>query len=80
VWLQVASDESEEAIVYLRFLDPDGQLVLERRLSVAGGESAINDVAAYGLEGVYTLELVSSHRIEAVLRQPFDLGPKRSSR
>jgi PKD repeat protein len=80
VWLQVAADEAEEAIVYLRFLDPDGQLVLERRLSVAGGESAINDVAAYGLEGVYTLELVSSHRIEAVLRQPFDLGPKRSSR
>jgi hypothetical protein len=53
-------------------------LVLERRLSVAGGESAVNDVAAYGLDGLYTLELVSSHRIEAVLRQPVDLGSRRS--
>jgi hypothetical protein len=78
VWLQIASEEAEEAIVYLRFLDSDGQLVLERRLSVGGGESAINDVAAYGLDGVYTLELVSSRRIEAILRQPFDLGSKRS--
>ena len=79
VWLQIASEQAEESVVYLRFLDPDGQLVLERRLSVVGGESAINDVAAYGLDGLYTLELVSSHRIEAILRQPFDLGPKRSS-
>jgi uncharacterized repeat protein (TIGR01451 family) len=68
VWLQIASEGAEEAIVYLRFLDSDGRLVLERRLSVVGGESAINDVAAYGLDGLYTLELVSSQRIEAILR------------
>jgi uncharacterized repeat protein (TIGR01451 family) len=82
VWLQISAvdaEEAVEAIVYLRLLDSDGQLVLERRLSVAGGESAINDVAAYGLDGLYTLELVSSHRIQATLRQPFDLGPKRSN-
>jgi hypothetical protein len=78
VWLEIASDEKEEAIVYLRFLDSDGRLVMERRLSVAGGESAVNDVAAYGLDGLYTLELVSSRRIEATLRQPLDLGSKRS--
>jgi uncharacterized repeat protein (TIGR01451 family) len=78
VWLQIASEGAEEAIVYLRFLDSDGRLVLERRLSVVGGESAINDVAAYGLDGLYTLELVSSQRIEAILRQPFDLRGKRS--
>ncbi|MEP6471283.1 MAG: PKD domain-containing protein, partial [Acidobacteriota bacterium] len=78
VWLQVASPETEEVVVYLRFLGPDGRPVLERRLAVAGGEVAVNDVAAYGLDGVFTLELVSSHSIEATLRQPFDLGPKRS--
>jgi hypothetical protein len=78
IWLEVKAESSEESVVYLRFLDSDGQLVLERRLSVGGGESAINDVAAYGLDGVYTLELVSSRRIEAILRQPFDLGSKRS--
>jgi uncharacterized repeat protein (TIGR01451 family) len=79
VWLQIASEAAEESVVYLRFLLSDGRLVLERRLSIAGDESAINDVAAYGLDGVYTLELVSSRRIEAILRQPFDLGSKRSN-
>ena len=78
VWLQVESPEAEDTVVYLRFLGSDGRLVLERRLAVGAGEVGVNDVAAYGLEGVFTLELVSSHRIEATLRQPFDLGPKRS--
>jgi PKD domain-containing protein len=80
VWLRIESLEAGETVVYLRFLNPDGQSVLERRLSVAGGEGAVNDVAAFGLEGIYTLELVSSRRIEAILRQPFDVGPKRQSR
>ncbi len=59
VWLQIAPEQPEETVVYLRFLDPDGRLVLERRLSIAG-EGTVNDVSAFGLEGVYTLELVSS--------------------
>ncbi|MEO8349609.1 MAG: choice-of-anchor L domain-containing protein [Acidobacteriota bacterium] len=82
VWLHVAAEpleEDEEAtVVYLRFLDSDGALVLERRLSIAGGEIAVNDVTAYGLDGHYTLELVSSRRIEATLRRPLDFGIKRS--
>ena len=81
VWLHLAAlplEEHEEAVVYLRFLDSDGALVLERRLSVAGGGIAINDVAAYGLDGQYTLEVVSSRRIEATLRRPLDFGIKRS--
>ena len=77
VWLQIAPEQPEETVVYLRFLDPGGRLVLERRLSIAG-EGTVNDVSAFGLEGVYTLELVSGRRIEATLRQPFDLEGKRS--
>ena len=77
VWLQIAPEQPEETVVYLRFLDPGGLLVLERRLSIAG-EGTVNDVSAFGLEGVYTLELVSGRRIEATLRQPFDLEGKRS--
>ena len=73
---EIAADDSAESVVYLRFLDAEGRVVGERRLSFAG--AAVNDVAAYGLRGVYTLEIVSSHRIEATLRQPFDLVPKRS--
>jgi uncharacterized repeat protein (TIGR01451 family) len=78
VWLHLGAETEAEAIVYLRFLDSDGRLVLERRLSIAGGEVAVNDVAAYGLDGRYTLELVSSRRIDATLRRPVDLGIKRS--
>jgi hypothetical protein len=78
LWLEVTPEGSGEAIVYLRFLDPDGRLVLERRLSIPGGERAENDVASYGLDGLYTLELVSSRPIEAVLRRPLDFGIKRS--
>jgi uncharacterized repeat protein (TIGR01451 family) len=75
-WLEVVSDEAAESVVYLRFLDADGRVAAERRLSLTG--TTVNDVAAYGLDGIYTLEIVSSRRIEAILRQPFDLGPKRS--
>ena len=78
LWLHVAPEGAGEAIVYLRFLDPAGRLVLERRLAIAAGEGTSNDVAAYGLDGLYTLELVSSRPIEAVLRRPLDLGGKRS--
>jgi hypothetical protein len=74
--LEITSDASEEAVLYLRFLDADGRLALERRLSVAPGAIAVNDVSAYGLEGLYTLEIVSDRRIVAVLAQPFDLSGK----
>jgi uncharacterized repeat protein (TIGR01451 family) len=75
--LEIMSDATEETVVYLRFLDGEGRLVLERRISVAPGETAVNDVSAWGLEGLYTLELVSRQRIEAVLAQPFDRPGKR---
>ena len=76
VWLEVTAGGVGEAAVYLRFLDADGRLVLERRLSIPGGGLAVNDVAAFGLDGRYTLELVSGRPIEAVIRLEF--GIKRS--
>jgi PKD repeat protein len=69
VWLELTSRSTEETIVYLRFIDSEGWVVLERRLSIAPGQPAVNDVSAYGLEGVYTLEVVSSHKIAPVLAQ-----------
>jgi hypothetical protein len=70
VWLEVTSEETMEEIVYLRFVDSEGWVVLERRLSVAPGQTAVNDVSAYGLLGDYTLEVVSSHKISASLAEP----------
>jgi hypothetical protein len=75
-FLEITSEASEESVVYLRFLDAEGQPVLERRLSVAPGETAVNDVSAWGLEGLYTLEIVSRQKIVAVLAQPFDRPAK----
>ena len=69
-WLELTSEATEETVVFLRFLGVDGRLVLERRISIPSGEAAVNDVSAYGLEGVVTLELVSSREIAAVLAQP----------
>jgi PKD repeat protein len=69
-WLELTSRATEETIVYLRFIDSEGWVVLERRLSVAPGHTARNDVSAYGLEGLYTLEVVSNHNVTALLVEP----------
>ena len=66
------SAASEEIVVYLRFLDAEGRLALERRLVIAPGGATVNDVGSYGLEGLYTLEIVSGRPITAVLAQPFE--------
>lgn len=78
LWLEVTAAGPGEAVVYLRFLDAGNRLVLERRLSVPGEGRAVNDVAAYGLTGLYTLELVSVQPIEAAIRRSLDFGIKRS--
>ena len=70
VWLIVASFEAGEEVVYLRWIDGNGRAVLERRLSIAPGESAVNDVAAHGLAGTYTLEIVAGHGISATIAEP----------
>jgi PKD repeat protein len=80
IWLELTSEASEETVAYLRFLDPDGQLVMERRLSVAPGQTAINDVTAYGLEGTYTIEIVADRRVTPVLAEPAELPQRERSR
>ena len=70
-WLHVQSQEqSREAIVFLRFLGPTGALVRERRLSVAPGQDAAFNLKAYGLDGDYALELVSTQRVTASVTEP----------
>ncbi len=67
-WLAISSPEDEaEVIVYLRFLDEEGNLAQERRLSIAPGQDTLYDLAAYGLTGTYSLELVSTRRFTASL-------------
>jgi PKD repeat protein len=74
VWLKLsAPDNRAETIVYLRFIDVQGQAVLERRLSIAPGQTAVNDVTAYGLEGIYTLEIVASEKIVPLLAHEREL-------
>jgi uncharacterized repeat protein (TIGR01451 family) len=80
-WLALTSSETEETIVYLRLLDSDGLVVLERRLAIAPGQLAVNDVGAYGVEGTHNLEIVSSRPVVASLSQPdkqpsFGEGPR----
>jgi PKD repeat protein len=79
-WLELTTGEAEtEAIVYLRFVDTRGQAVLERRLSIAPGQTAVNDVSAYGLEGLYTLEIVADRKVIPILAEPAEL-PERERR
>lgn len=69
-WLRISAPEEEaEVIVYLRFLDEEGNLVEERRLSIAPGQDALYDLAAYGFKGTYSLELVSAQRFTPSLVQ-----------
>lgn len=67
-WLHVKSRETaHEAIAFLRFLDAAGKVVLERRLSISPGQDAVFDLNAYGLRGVYDLEVVSLRSVTASL-------------
>ncbi len=75
-WLHIFSGEGEEIVVYLRFRDALGRLARERRLSVAPGQEALYDLGAYGLHGVWTLELVSAHKFDAFLEERDSNGPK----
>ncbi|MEP6994831.1 MAG: PKD domain-containing protein [Acidobacteriota bacterium] len=70
-WLRIASrEETQEAIVFLRFLAPDGAVLATRRLAVNPGDEAVYDLGAYGLRGIYTVELVSFRRVESTLVEP----------
>jgi PKD repeat protein len=67
VFLQLTSRDTSETIVFLRFLDPGGRLVAERRLSVQPGAPALFDLGAYGFTGRFSIELVSDQKFESTL-------------
>jgi sugar lactone lactonase YvrE len=80
-WLRIAPVGNEDVTVYLRFLGPDGKLAMERRLAPSSGTESVYDLGAYGLRGIWTLELVSAHPLEAFLEERQDaltrkVGPR----
>ena len=69
-WLRaVAPGAADETILYLRFLDAAGRLVLERRLSVAPGQEAVYDIGAFGLRGEYSVEAVFPRDLDLAVVQ-----------
>ena len=65
--LTLNTSETSETIVFLRFLDPGGKLVAERRLSVQPGSPAVYDLGAYGFTGRFSIELVSAQQFSSTL-------------
>jgi PKD repeat protein/sugar lactone lactonase YvrE len=59
----------DSTIVYLRILDDSGRLAKERRLSVAPGQEAVYDLGAYGIPGIWNLELVSTSRFDSFVAE-----------
>jgi PKD repeat protein len=68
-WLVVTSQEKVETIVFLHLRDSSGAIVLERRLSVRPEQEARFDLAAYGLSGTFSIEVVSLQKFTAVFEQ-----------
>ncbi len=66
-WLHIRSVGDQEVVVFVRFLDSSGELVVERRLVVGPGELGSFDLSAYGLTGEYGLELVGGGEYEAAV-------------
>jgi hypothetical protein len=67
-----------EAVAFLRFLDADGRVVVERRLVLAEGEEARHDLSAWGATGAFRIELVGPEGLDAAVEElaiPFG-GPQ----
>jgi PKD repeat protein len=76
-WLRAAAPgAADETILYVRFFDADGRLVLERRLSVAAGQEAVYDLGAFGLRGAYSVETVSARDVDVVVIQSSPREPR----
>jgi hypothetical protein len=81
-WLTLSGDAEEETLVFLRLIDAAGVVRLERRLVIVAGEDSVNDIGAWGVTGVYAVELVSSRPYRArleeavIVREPVE-PPKR---
>jgi PKD repeat protein len=67
-----------EAVAFLRFLDADDRVVVERRLVLAEGEEARHDLSAWGATGAFRIELVGPEGLDAAVEElaiPFG-GPE----
>jgi PKD repeat protein len=63
-------DGGGEAVAFLRLLDADGIVVVERRLVLAAAEEARHDLSAWGAIGVFRVELVGPEGLEAAVEEP----------
>lgn len=64
-WLHVRTGEAQDTTLFLRFIGSDGALETERRLVVSPGAEAVYDLAAWGLKGTFSLELVCDRSFSA---------------
>lgn len=70
-WLSIQSlSDAQETIVFLRFADAAGNLVHQRRLSIAPKQDATFDLNAYGVRGTYTVEVISWRPVTASILEP----------
>ena len=58
-----------DSVVFLRLVDADGKVVVERRLVLAAGEEARHDLSAWGATGAFRLEVVGPEGLEAAVEQ-----------
>jgi hypothetical protein len=58
-----------EAVAFLRLLDEDGTVVVERRLVLAAGEEARHDLSAWGATGPFRVELVGPEGLDAAVEE-----------
>jgi CSLREA domain-containing protein len=65
VHLAIRSESAAETVVFVRFVDDKGRVLVERRLAVEAGREAIYDLGAYGPRGPLVLELVSGQMYQA---------------
>jgi hypothetical protein len=65
MWLHVRTGEANDTTLFLRFTGSDGVLETERRLVVSPGADAVYDLAAWGLKGTFSLELVCDRNFTA---------------
>ncbi len=62
-------DGGGEAVAFLRLLDADGNVVVERRLVLAAAEEARHDLSAWGATGFFRVELVGPEGLEAAVEE-----------
>jgi len=67
----------EEAVAFLRAVDENGRVVVERRLVIPANDEAIYEPAAWSLEGQLRLELVSTTPLTAYLQTKQRAEPQR---